>query len=165
MTRTAAPSPGWSANAPHPAFWRLPLVTAFSVRFFHSWLLPCAVKDFLLRPIETQQHVERPIWGRQPVGFQRIVGRIVLEIQSERAIIVFTDKGGSVFSCRPAAGQCGPAAVSRVWLSTHTYFLAGMAIVTSVTYPVNSESSMSLKTLSATCVASSRPTSAVSSAE
>ena len=79
--------------------------------------------------------------------------------------IVFTGKGGSVFSCRPAAGRCGPAAVGRVWLSTHTYFLAGMLIVTSVTYPVNSESSTSLKTLSATCVDSSRPTSAVSSAE
>ena len=78
---------------------------------------------------------------------------------------VKTARGGSVFCCRPAAGRCGPAAVGQVRLSAHTYFLAGMLIVASVTYPVNLESSMSLKTLSATCVASSRPTSAVSSAE
>jgi len=74
-------------------------------------------------------------------------------------------RGGAVSCCRPAAGRCGPAAVGQVSLSAHTYFLAGMLIVTSSTKPVNSESSMSLKTLSATCVASSRPTSAVSSAE
>ena len=79
--------------------------------------------------------------------------------------IVFTDKGGSVFSCRPPAGRCGPAGVGQVWLSAHTYFLAGMLIVTSSTKPVNLESSASLKTLSATGVASSTPTSAVSSAE
>ena len=74
-------------------------------------------------------------------------------------------RGGSVFSCRPPAGRCGPAGVGQVWLSAHPFFLAGMLIVTSVTCPVNSESSTSLKTLSATCVASSTPTSAVSSAE
>ncbi|SMG64000.1 secreted protein [methanotrophic bacterial endosymbiont of Bathymodiolus sp.] len=40
-----------------------------------------------------------------------------------------------------------------------------MLISTLFTYPVNSESATSLKTLSATWVASSLPTSAVSSAE
>ena len=74
-------------------------------------------------------------------------------------------RGGSLFSCRPPAGRCSPAGVGQVWLSAHPFFLAGMLIVTSSTKPVNSESSASLKTSLTTGVASSTPTSAVSSAE